>query len=140
MIIRYIAIIFLSLSGFAAYTVDKFGQDLCIYEYLSVGTITYFKDLNGVSSNDPSLLGMCGVLAIVVSMVLLFIKNKYLYAFVVSILIFLELILLNMMETVSYKEIIYDSIVSCFNYSVLVWFLSQFVFFVISGFYLFRQK
>lgn len=138
--IRYVAIIFLFLSGIGGYTIDKFGQDLCINEYIAIGTITYFKELNGVSANDPSMLGMCGILSIIFSIILIFIKNKYFYTIVTLILLGVELILLNMMETVSYKEIIYDSITKCSNYSTIAWFVFQTAFLILSGGYLFKRK
>ena len=138
--IRYVAIIFLFLSGIGGYTIDKFGQDLCINEYIAIGTITYFKELNGVSANDPSMLGVCGILSIICSIILIFIKNKCLYSVVVLLLLCLELILLNMMETVSYKEIVYDSITQCSNYSALGWIVFQIIFFILSGFYIFKNK
>ena len=138
--IRYIAVIFLFLSGLAGYTIDKFGQDLCIHEYLKIGSITYFKELNGVSANDPSMLGMCGMLSIIFSIILIFIKNKYIYSVTTFILLIFELALLNMVETVSYKEIIYDSITKCSNYSVLGWTIFQSIFLILSGFYCFKSK
>ncbi|WP_151822464.1 hypothetical protein [Acinetobacter oleivorans] len=138
--IRYVAILFLFLSGIGGYTIDKFGQDLCINEYIAIGTITYFKELNGVSANDPSMLGMCGLLSIIFSIILIFIRNKYFYTIVSLVLLLAELILLNMMETVSYKEIIYDSITKCSNYSTLVWLLFQTMFLIFSGIYIFRNK
>ncbi|MDA3557725.1 hypothetical protein MKL42_09510 [Acinetobacter sp. AOR15_HL] len=138
--IRYVAILFLFLSGIGGYTIDKFGQDLCINEYIAIGTITYFKELNGVSANDPSMLGMCGLLSIIVSIILIFIRNKYFYTVISLVLLLAELILLNMMETVSYKEIIYDSITMCSNYSTLGWFLFQAMFLIFSGIYIFKSK
>jgi hypothetical protein len=138
--IRYIAVIFLFLSGLAGYTIDKFGQDLCIHEYLKIGSITYFKELNGVSANDSSMLGMCGMLSIIFSIILIFIKNKYIYSVTTFILLIFELALLNMVETVSYKEIIYDSITKCSNYSVLGWTIFQSIFLILSGFYCFKSK
>ncbi|WP_421833271.1 hypothetical protein [Acinetobacter baumannii] len=138
--IRYVAILFLFLSGIGGYTIDKFGQDLCINEYIAIGTITYFKELNGVSANDPSMLGMCGLLSIIFSIILIFIRNKYFYTIVSLVLLLTELILLNMMETVSYKEIIYDSISKCSNYSTLVWLLFQAMFLIFSGIYIFKNK
>ena len=138
--IRYVAIIFLFLSGIGGYTIDKFGQDLCINEYIAIGTITYFKELNGVSANDPSMLGVCGILSIICSIILIFIKNKYLYSVVALLLLCLELILLNMIETVSYKEIVYDSITQCSNYSALGWVLFQTIFLILSCIYLFKSK
>ena len=138
--IRYVAIIFLFLSGIGGYTIDKFGQDLCINEYIAIGTITYFKELNGVSANDPSMLGVCGILSIICSIILIFIQNKYFYAVTTFLLLFLELIFLNMMETVSYKEIVYDSITQCSNYSALGWIVFQIIFFILSGFYIFKNK
>ncbi|MCU4423242.1 hypothetical protein [Acinetobacter sp. WU_MDCI_Abxb74] len=138
--IRYVAILFLFLSGIGGYTIDKFGQDLCINEYIAIGTITYFKELNGVSANDPSMLGMCGLLSIIVSIILIFIRNKYFYTVISLVLLLAELILLNMMETVSYKEIIYDSIIKCSNYSTLGWFLFQAMFLILSGIYIFKSK
>ncbi|HGH3613653.1 TPA: hypothetical protein ACJK7E_002719 [Acinetobacter baumannii] len=138
--IRYVAILFLLLSGIGGYTIDKFGQDLCINEYITIGTITYFKELNGVSANDPSMLGMCGLLSIIFSIILIFIRNKHFYTIVSLVLLLAELILLNMMETVSYKEIIYDSITKCSNYSILVWLLFQAIFLIFSGIYVFKNK
>lgn len=138
--IRYVAILFLFLSGIGGYTIDKFGQDLCINEYIAIGTITYFKELNGVSANDPSMLGMCGLLSIIFSIILIFIRNKYFYTIVSLVLLLAELILLNMMETVSYKEIIYDSITKCSNYSTLVWLLFQAMFLIFSSIYIFKNK
>lgn len=138
--IRYVAILFLFLSGIGGYTIDKFGQDLCINEYIAIDTITYFKELNGVSANDPSMLGMCGLLSIIVSIILIFIRNKYFYTVISLVLLLAELILLNMMETVSYKEIIYDSITMCSNYSTLGWFLFQVMFLIFSGIYIFKSK
>ncbi|EXE61981.1 putative membrane protein [Acinetobacter sp. 1542444] len=138
--IRYVAILFLFLSGIGGYTIDKFGQDLCINEYIAIGTITYFKELNGVSANDPSMLGMCGLLSIIFSIILIFIRNKYFYTIVSLVLLLAELILLNMMETVSYKEIIYDSITKCSNYSTLIWLLFQAMFLIFSSIYVFKNK
>lgn len=138
--IRYVAIVFLFLSGIGGYTIDKFGQDLCINEYIAIGTITYFKELNGVSANDPSMLATCGVVSIIFSIILIFIKNKCFYVAMTFLLLVFELILLNMMETVSYKEIIYDSIMQCANYSVLIWITFQAAFLISSGFYLCKRK
>lgn len=137
--IRYVAIVFLFLSGIGGYTIDKFGQDLCINEYIAIATITYFNQLNGVSANDPSMLVMCGGVSIIFSIILTFIKNKYVYVATAFLLLVLELILLNMMETVLYKEIIYDSITYCANYSVLIWFIFQLAFLVFSSFYLLKR-
>lgn len=137
---RYVAIVFLFLSGIGGYTIDKFGQDLCINEYIAIGTITYFKELNGVSANDPSMLAACGVVSIIFSIILIFIKNKCFYVAMTFLLLVLELILLNMIETVSYKEIIYDSITQCANYSVLIWITFQAAFLISSCFYLFKRK
>ncbi len=134
------ALIFLFLSGIAGYTIDKFGQDLCIHEYISVGTVTYFKELNGVSANDPSMLGMCGILSIIFSIILIFIRNKYFYSIITFILLVFELTLLNMMETVPYKEIIYDSIISCSNYSAFGWIIFQATFVILSSFYIFKSE
>ena len=86
-----------------------------------MNSVTYFKELNGVSANDPSMLAMCGLVSIIFSIVLIFIKNKYIYSSFAFILIIIELMLLGMMETASYKEIIYDSIAKCSNFSVLGW-------------------
>jgi hypothetical protein len=138
--IRYIAVIFLFLSGMAGYTIDKFGQDLCIHEYIAIGTVTYFKELNGVSANDPSMLGMCGMLSIIFSIILIFIKNKYFYFIITFVLLVFELTLLNMMETVPYKEIIYDSIINCSNYSAFGWIIFQVAFLILSGFYIIKSK
>lgn len=138
--IRYVAIVFLFLSGIGGYTIDKFGQDLCINEYIAIGTITYFKELNGVSANDPSMLATCGVVSIIFSIILIFIKNKSFYVAMTFLPFVLELILLNMIETISYKEIIYDSIAQCANYSVLIWITFQAAFLISSGFYLFKRK
>ena len=129
--LRYLAIISLFLSGIAGYTIDKFGQDLCIYEYISMNSVTYFKELNGVSANDPSMLAMCGLVSIIFSIVLIFINNKYIYSSLAFILIIIELMLLGMMETASYKEIIYDSIAKCSNFSVLGWVALQAIFFIL---------
>lgn len=138
--IRYVAIVFLFLSGIGGYTIDKFGQDLCINEYIAIRTITYFKELNGVSANDPSMLATCGVVSIIFSIILIFIKNKCFYVAMTFLLLVLELILLNMIETVSYKEIIYGSITQCANYSVLIWITFQAAFLISSCFYLFKRK
>ena len=81
--------------------------------------VTYFKGLNGISANDPSMLGMCGLVSIFFSIVLIFIKNKYIYSSLAFFLIVIELILLGMMETAPYREIIYDSITKCLNFSVI---------------------
>ncbi|ENX39948.1 hypothetical protein [Acinetobacter courvalinii] len=137
---RYVAIVFLFLSGIGGYTIDKFGQDLCINEYIAIGTITYFKELNGISANDPSMLATCGVVSIIFSIILIFIKNKCFYVAMTFLLLVLEVILLNMMETVSYIEIIYDSITQCANYSVLIWVTFQAAFLISSCFYLFKRK
>nr|WP_174505634.1 hypothetical protein [Acinetobacter sp. Marseille-Q1620] len=138
--IKYLALISLFLSGIAGYTIDKFGQDLCVYEYIAVNTVTFFKELNGVSANDPAMLGMCGFISIIFAIILIFIKNKYIYTSFIFILLVMELILLNMMETVSYKEIIYDSIVKCSNFSVLVWLVCQIAFLILSGIYLSKKQ
>ena len=140
MMIRFIALIFLFLSGITATSINKFGQDLCVYEYLSRGTVTYFKELYGVSANDPSMLGMCGIFSIIFFIILLFIRNKFVYLIVVVILLLLELIFLNMIETAPYQEIIYDSITQCSNYSVLLWVIFKTIFLILSGFYLLKQK
>ncbi len=138
MMIRYLSILFLLISGIAGYTIDKFGQDLCLSEYIAVGTVTYFKELQGVSANDPSMLSMCGIFSIIFSIILILIKNKYLYLAVVLILFILEFIFMNMMETASYTEIIYDSITQCSNLSVLGWVLGQLIGFIGSIWYIFK--
>lgn len=138
--IRQLAVLALFLSGIAGYTIDKFGQDLCIYEYISMNSVTYFKELNGVSANDPSMLGMCGLVSIVFSVVLIFIKNKYIYSSLAFFLIVIELILLGMLETASYKEIIYDSITKCLNFSVLGWVVLQAIFIIFSSFYVVKNE
>jgi len=137
--IRQLAVLALFLSGIAGYTIDKFGQDLCIYEYISMNSITYFKELNGVSANDPSMLGMCGLVSIIFSVVLIFIKNKYIYSSFAFFLIIIEFILLGMMETASYREIIYDSITKCRNFSVFGWVILQTIFIILSGLYIVKK-
>lgn len=105
-----------------------------------MNSVTYFKELNGVSANDPSMLGMCGLVSIVFSVVLIFIKNKYIYSSLAFFLIVIELILLGMLETASYKEIIYDSITKCLNFSVLGWVVLQAIFIIFSSFYVVKNE
>ena len=52
--LRYLATISLFLSGIAGYTIDKFGQDLCIYEYISMNSVTYYPPVvdNSISVNS----------------------------------------------------------------------------------------
>ncbi len=137
--VRYIALLCLFVSGIAGYTTDQFKQDLCIYEYIAIGTVTYFKELNGVSANDPSMLGMCSILSVIFSIILIFIKNKYFYLIGLFVLFSLELMLLNMMETASYKEIIYDSITKCSNISALCWMIGQVSFLLLSVVYVVKS-
>lgn len=138
--IRLLAVLALFLSGIAGYTIDKFGQDLCINEYISMDSVTYFKELNGVSANDPSMLGMCGLVSIFFSIILIFIKNNYVYSGLAFTLIVIELILLGMMETAPSSEIIFDSISKCLNFSVLGWVILQATFIILSGVYLEKNK
>ncbi len=140
MMMRYLSILFFLMSGIAGYTIDKLGQDLCLSDYIAVGTVTYFKELQGVSANDPSMLSICGILSIIFSVILILIKNKYLYLTVIFILFILEFIFINMMETASYTEIIYDSITKCSNLSVLGWVAGQLIGLIGSICYIFKNN
>lgn len=139
--IRIIAVLSLMISGIFAITIEKFGQGLCVYQYLSPNSVTYLRDLYGVSSNDDVMIEACGYLSIIIGSVLLLIRNsKVIYSITLIILVAFEILLLNMMDTMPYKEIIYDSIAKCANYSVLGWTVLQFVFLILSGIYLFKNK
>ncbi|ENU21572.1 hypothetical protein F993_03493 [Acinetobacter proteolyticus] len=140
MMMRYLSIFFLLMSGIAGYTIDKFGQDLCLSDYIAVGTITYFKELQGVSANDPSMLSICGIFSIIFSIILILIKNKYLYLTVIIILFILEFILMHMIETASYTEILYDSITKCSNLSILGWVVGQLIGLIGSICYIFKNN
>lgn len=138
--IKYAAVLCLFLSGVAGYTIEQFGQDLCIDEYISVGTVTYFREMNGVSAHDPSMLGMCGMLSLIFSVILILIKNQYFNSIITIILFISEFTFLNLMETASYQEIIYDSITTCSNDSVLGWGVFQVIFLILSIVYLYKDQ
>jgi hypothetical protein len=142
--IKLLAVVFLFLSGVAASNVESFGQGLCIYEYFSQGTVTYYSELQGSASDDLAMIKVCGILAVIFSIIiflpLIAVRIKIIYAFMLILLLVAELIILNMIEAVPYKEVIYDSIVYCSNYAMIVWIICKIFFLISSGYYLFKYE
>lgn len=130
--LRYIAILCLFLSGYFGCTVQSFGQDLCIYEYISVDTLTFFKELQGVGSTDAVILSLYSVSVCIFSIFLIFIRHKVFYAIFSIALTLLTLFLLTLFDTYSFDKILIDSIFRCSNYSLLLLMLFLFFYWFLS--------
>ncbi len=138
--IRILAAISFAVSGFFAATIEKYNQGLCVFEYIKPNVVTYLRDLHGVSSDDYVMVGLCGWVAVFFGIVLYFVKNKILFTTILLFAFGLELMLLNMIDTVPYKTVLYDSIFQCNNWSVLGWFLMQVITMVLTVIYLARNN
>ena len=86
------------------------------------------------------MVGLCGWVAVFFGIVLYFVKNKILFTTILLFAFGLELMLLNMIDTVPYKTVLYDSIFQCNNWSVLGWFLMQVITMVLTVIYLARNN
>ncbi len=61
---RIIAILSLALASLCILKVEDTGTNLCIYKYLQPQKATYFNELLGTSSDDPTLLSTMGIVGI----------------------------------------------------------------------------
>lgn len=129
---RYIALISLLISGIAALYVDHFAAGLCVYEYLAAEQVVYLKDLAGVSNDDIVMLEICGIFSILFVFILVACKNKIVYGLLSGFLLLIQIMLLNMMDTLPYKSIIYHSIYYCGNTVLLIWLISLITFYTLS--------
>lgn len=137
---KYLAIVFLFFSGCIGFTVQNFGQDLCISNYIAINTVTFFKELNGVSSNDPIILHICSLLAVIFSGILAFVKNKRLYLILLCIFTLSDLFTLTLFETVSFKEVLISSTFNCFNYSLSISAIFLILYWIFSLLFLIKSK
>lgn len=137
--IRILAAISFAVSGLFAITIEKFNQGLCVFEYLKADSVTYLRELYGVSSDDYAMVVLCGWVAVFFGMILGFIKNKFLFTIILLFALGCELVLLNMIDTVPYKTVLHDSVIQCANWSVLTWISLQLVSIVLTIVYLARH-
>ena len=138
--IRIFAAFSFILAGFFAATVEKFNQGLCVFEYLGVNKITFLRELQGVSSDDYIMLVISGYILIIFGIILGFVKNKIAWGVLLFIALCIELILLRMIDTAPYTEIIYDSIFKCSNYSLMGWLIFHVIALVLSVVYFARNN
>ena len=138
--IRILAVLGMIISGFFATTVEKFNQGLCVFEYIGRNKITYIRDLMSSSSGDAEMMIVSGYVLIFFGIILYFIKNKIAFVILFILAFILQLIILNMIDTLPYKTVLYDSIFQCNNWSVLGWFLMQVITMVLTVIYLARNN
>ena len=138
--IRILAVLSMITSGFFAITVEKFNQGLCVFEYIGRNKITYIRDLMSSSSGDAEMMIVSGYVLIFFGITLYFIKNKIVFVILFILAFLLQIIILNMIDTLPYKTVLYDSIFQCNNWSVLGWFLMQVITMVLTVIYLARNN
>lgn len=138
--IRILAALSIIVSGFFATTVEKFNQGLCVFEYIGKNKVTYIRDLMSSSSGDVDMMIVSGSVLIFFGMILYFIKNKIIFIILFAIALFFELIFLNMIDTLPYKTVLYDSVFQCGNWSVLGWFVMQLIAMALTVVYLARNS
>ena len=138
--IRILAVLSMIISGFFATIVEKFNQGLCVFEYIGRNKITYIRDLMSSSSGDAEMMIVSGYVLIFFGIILYFIKNKIVFVILFILAFLLQLIILNMIDTLPYKTVLYDSIFQCNNWSVLGWFLMQVSTMVLTVIYLARNN
>lgn len=134
---RIIAILSLALASLCILKVEDTGTNLCIYEYLQLQKVTYFNELLGTSSDDPTLLSTMGLVGIFFFFILLLSFRRAWYVVVLWLYAIFQFIIILMIETASISKIIYDSIVHCHNGWLFAWVIGQSIFIVFSFVYIF---
>ncbi|WP_180127762.1 MULTISPECIES: hypothetical protein [unclassified Acinetobacter] len=134
---RIIAILSLALASLCILKVEDTGTNLCIYEYLQPQKATYFNELLGTSSDDPTLLSSMGIVGIFFFFPLLLSFRRAWYVVILWLYAIFQFIIILMIETASISKIIYDSIVYCHNGWLFTWVIGQSIFIVFSFVYIF---
>lgn len=135
--IRIIAVLALLISSLSLLAGDN---AFCLYEYIGQNTVWSLDELNGGISKDPSIFGMCAMTALIFLLPLLLSYHRGWYVLFFAILIVLQMIFLStMIDSPSVLGLVYDSIVYCQNYWLLLWVIGELLFFILSLVFIFHE-
>ena len=139
-IIRCIAVFCLLIASVCLFMVDDAGTDLCVYEYISPKAVTYFSELQSSSADDPAMIGASGFVGLLMFFPLLFSYHRGWYVGLLALYAFLQLFVVALLDTTSFSEIIYDSIVHCQQYWLLTYVVGEMLFILLSLIFICRES
>lgn len=137
--IKLLMIVFLMFSGFMAYIFEAYSKGFVIYA--PYGEYVYMKDIQGSISDGGIAIGSFGIICLIISSILIFIKNtKYILRIGFSVFLFFVLALM-MIDGDSIDRLIINTIKFDQNIFLIFWcvsFIAYVVFFIV--FYLNTNK
>lgn len=96
--LKYLIVSFLMISGVMAICFDSLTKGFVTFSPYGIDEYVYLRDMQGSSDDDSVLVGFFGIISIIVSLVIVFLKNlKYVIriGFLNFIFIFLMLLVEN---------------------------------------------
>ncbi|ALH95680.1 hypothetical protein [Acinetobacter equi] len=120
--IKLLMIVFLMFSGFMAYIFEAYSKGFVIYA--PYGEYVYMKDIQGSISDGGMAIGSFGIICLIISSILIFIKNtKYILRIGFSVFLFF-LLALMMIEGDSIDQLIINTIKYDHNIYLILWCIS----------------
>lgn len=131
----------LSVSCFflSAWSLFFVGQGNLCFE-LDSQTIIYLTEINGTGGDDAIAFKLLALFTLLYAIILFFIKNKVLYILTIILYGVIQYFIFLFIESTSVFNLIVDSIYVCQNTFLLIWLILLFLFIILSGLYLYKNK
>ena len=108
--LKYLIVSFLMISGVMAICFDSLTKGFVTFSPYGIDEYVYLRDMQGSSDDDSVLVGFFGIISIIVSLVIVFLKNlKYVIRIGFLNFIFLFILML-LVENHSFFNLIANTI------------------------------
>lgn len=119
--LKYLTVSFLIISGVMAICFDYLTNGFVTFSPYGIDEYVYLKDMQGSSDDDSVLLGLFGIISIILSLVIVFLKNlKYVIRIGFLTFIFLFFLML-LVENDSFFSLIANTIHYNHNIYLILW-------------------
>ena len=109
---KFIAIFILVLASLSTFVAFAHDNAFCVTDYAVEG-VTYFNQLNGLTSDEPLLFVFAGIIGIFFAVFLGLTRTKIWFLVINVFLLLCLAIPMNMFSTAPFYQVMYDSIFLC---------------------------
>ena len=119
--LKYLIVSFLMIAGVMAICLDSLTKGFVTFSPYGIDEYVYLRDMQGSSDDDSVLVGFFGIISIIVSLVIVFLKNlKYVIRIGFLNFIFLFFLML-LVENDSFFSLIANTIHYNHNIYLILW-------------------
>ena len=119
--LKYVITILLMLSGIMAICFDSLSKGFVTFAPYGVDEYVYLRDMQGSSDDDSVLIGFFGIISIIISIIIFFIKNV-IYVVRIGFLTFLFLFIMALLTgNDSINQLVINTIQYDHNIYLILW-------------------